>query len=90
VQVEQDHLEEQDDEEEVPEHHDEVEQEEEGSEQEEHPRYTTYHDIFKLEGNINNMNHLANNLRDTSYNLLQQFASWNPLGYDGTYYPPPQ
>jgi hypothetical protein len=35
------------------------------------------------------MNNLANNLWDTSYNLSHQFSSWNPHGYDGTYYPSP-
>jgi hypothetical protein len=76
--------------EEAPEHDDEVEQEEEVPEEEEQPHYTTYNDIFELEGNIINMNNLANNLRDTAYNLSQQFALWNRHGHDGTHYPPPQ
>jgi hypothetical protein len=79
AQVEQDHPQEQVEEEEVPEPNDEVEQEE-GPEQEEQPHYTTYRDISELEGNITNMNNLTTNLQDTSYNLSQKFASWNPMG----------
>jgi hypothetical protein len=62
AQVEQDHPEEQGDEEVVSEHDDKVQQEEEGPKQEEQHLCTTYHDIFELEGNINNMNNLTNNL----------------------------
>ena len=62
AQVEHDHPLEEEDKEES-EQDDEVEKEEgECPKQDEQPRYTMYHNILDLGGNIDNMNNLANNL----------------------------
>ena len=70
----------------------EVEQEHAGPEQEQQPLhdFTTYQDMYALEGSIENLSNLAINLRDTTNDLTSQFTHWSGQWNFGNYPPPPQ
>ncbi|KAK1668104.1 hypothetical protein QYE76_056263 [Lolium multiflorum] len=74
-----------------PEGEEEVEQEPQGPEQEQQPLhdFTTYQDMYALEGSIENLSNLAINLRDNATKLNSQFTHWSSQWNYGNY-PPPQ
>ncbi|KAK1685318.1 hypothetical protein QYE76_046166 [Lolium multiflorum] len=51
--------------------------------------FTTYQDMYGLEGSIENLSNLAINLQDHATELNSQFAHWSSQWNDGNY-PPPQ
>ncbi|KAK1680875.1 hypothetical protein QYE76_041723 [Lolium multiflorum] len=74
-----------------PEEGEEVEQEPQGPEQEQQPLhdFTTYQDLYALEGSIENLSNLAINLRDHTTELSSQFTHWSSQ-WNSWNYPPPQ
>jgi hypothetical protein len=75
-----------------PEGEEEVEQEHAGPEREQQPLhdFTTYQDMYALEGSIENLSNLAINLQDTTNDLTSQFTHWSGQWNFGNYPPPPQ
>ena len=54
------------------------------------PQYTTYQDLHELGDHINDINNLATNLRDASFDLANNFYSWSDTLFPGNFQPPPQ
>jgi hypothetical protein len=75
-----------------PEGEEEVEEEHEGPELDQQPlhNFTTYQDIYVLEGSIENMINLTINFRGSNNDLDSQFTHWRSQWNFGNYPPPPQ